>query len=92
MAFDFASKNRTYEAALTRTKACLQEDDRENGAMYLRKAIELADELSRFSSIEEFRVRFAGEKAKLLKIEQLLAKGENPFLKKVAVDSSPNKA
>ena len=91
MAFDFASKNRTYEAALARTKACLQEDDRENGAMYLRKAIELADELSRFSSIEEFRVRFSNEKSKLLKIEQLLQKGENPFLKKASVDATSNK-
>ena len=84
MAFDFQSKNRAYEAALERTKACLTQDDRENGMLYLEKAISLSLELSVNAAIPEFRARFDAESKQLMKIRTMLKEGNNPFVKKVA--------
>lgn len=85
MAFDFPSKNRAYEAALERTKACLKENDVDNGMLFLGKAIELSSELEANSVIPEFKAKYAKEHGQLLKIKERLDKGENPFLKKETV-------
>lgn len=90
MAFDYPGKNRAYEAALSRTKECLSADDRENGLLFLEKAISLSDELRLNAAIAEFQARFAKENASLRKIKALLEEGKNPFLKKTqAVDGAP---
>lgn len=90
MAFDYPGKNRAYEAALSRTKECLSADDRENGLLFLEKAISLSDELRVNAAIAEFQARFAKENASLRKIKALLEEGKNPFLKKTqAVDGAP---
>ncbi len=90
MAFDYPGKNRAYEAALSRTKECLSADDRENGLLFLEKAISLSDELRLNAAIAEFQARFAKENASLRKIKVLLQEGKNPFLKKTqAVDGAP---
>ena len=90
MAFDYPGKNRAYEAALSRTKECLSADDRENGLLFLEKAISLSDELRLNAAIAEFQARFAKENASLRKIKALLQEGKNPFLKKTqAVDGAP---
>ena len=90
MAFDYPGKNRAYEAALSRTKECLSADDRENGLLFLEKAISLSDELRLNAAIAEFQARFAKENASLRKIKTLLEEGKNPFLKKTqAVDGAP---
>ena len=81
MAFDYPSKNRAYEAALERTKEALRADDRENGALFLDKAISLSAELAANAAIFEFVARFKKEHDQLLKIKAMLEKGENPFLK-----------
>lgn len=82
MAFDFQSKNRAYEAALERTKSSLSQDDRTNGMLYLKKAIELSLELSVNAAIPEFRTRFEKENQQLNKIAKMLKEGNNPFIKK----------
>lgn len=82
MAFDFQTKNRAYEAALERTKAALTQDDRDNGALFLDKAISLSLELSVGSPVPEFRARFAAENKQLMKIRDMLKAGTNPFIKK----------
>lgn len=87
MAFDYPSKNRSYEAALARTKECLKANDVENGGLYLSKAIALSFELSQNAAIPEMASRFAKENAKLKRVQELLAKGENPFLKTKAQPS-----
>ena len=90
MAFDYPGKNRAYEAALSRTKECLSADDRENGLLFLEKAISLSDELRANAAVAEFQARFAKENASLRKIKALLQEGKNPFLKKTqAVDGAP---
>ena len=88
MSFDYASKNRAYEAALERTKAALTQDDRENGSLFLDKAISLSAELSLNAAIPEFRARFSKENQQLRKIADLLKAGTNPFLKKAAQPAS----
>ena len=90
MAFDYPSKLRAYEAALQRTKDALREDDRDNGTLFLDKAVSLSAELAANAAIAEFQVRFKKEHDQLLKIRGLLEKGENPFLKtKTVTPSSP---
>lgn len=88
MAFDFQTKQRTYEAALAKTKEALLEDDRQSGSMYLQKAIELSSELAANSAIDEFKARFSTENARLRKIDAALKAGNNPFLKKAVAENT----
>ncbi|MCR5491306.1 MAG: ATP-binding protein [Bacilli bacterium] len=82
MAFDFQTKLKTYEAALSKTKECLLANDTTSGSMYLAKAIELSAELAANAAVSDFKVRFSTEHARLLKIDAALKSGNNPFLKK----------
>ena len=89
MAFDYPSKNRAYEAALARTKECFRADDKENGMLFLDKAISLSKELADNAAIVEFKARFTKENTQLRKIKELVEKGENPFLKKQTTGNAP---
>ncbi len=85
MGYDYQSRNRAYEACLAQTKACLKNDDRENGAFYLSKAVALSSELSANAVVPELKNRFAREHEKLVKLQESLKAGNNPFLKKEVV-------
>lgn len=91
MAFDYAMKYRTYEAALNKTKELLGEDDRENGVYYLDKAISLSKELAVNAEVIEFKQRFSKENKKLIDIKkELIENGKNPFLKKMIQHTNSN--
>jgi|GEM_PF-1228841 len=87
MAFDYASKNRAYEACLARIKEYFSSDDIDNGKLFLDKAIALSRELAVNAVFPEFQAKFNKENGQLLKIKAKIDAGENPFKKKVAATS-----
>ncbi|MCR4898188.1 MAG: ATP-binding protein [Acholeplasmatales bacterium] len=91
MAFDYAMKYRTYDAALKNAKELLEKNDVENGLFYLDKAIALSKELSIKTEIFELKTRFSKEHKKLVEIRENIVKNKiNPFRKVVETKSGPN--
>lgn len=83
MAFDYAMKFRTYEAALNKTKEFLTSNDIENGLFYLEKAIVFSKELAVNANINEMRDKFNSENKKLVELKKrIVEKKENPFYKR----------
>lgn len=89
MAFDYAMKYRTYEAALDKTKEFLSNNDVENGLFYLDKAISLSKELALNTEVSEFKNKFTKEHKKLLDLKKNLVENKvNPFLKEKVTNNN----
>ena len=89
MAFNYAMKYRTYEAALNKVKELFSDGDTENGIYYLDKAISLSKELSLNAEVIEFKQRFEKENKKLITIKKnFLENGTNPFVKREKIENT----
>lgn len=80
--FNFEIKNQSYKLVLEKTKEFLQNDDIENGLIYLHKAIQLCSELMNNCIIVELKQTYIEEYKKLKYISSELSNNRNPFIKK----------
>lgn len=79
---NFLIKKETYESLLKKTKDSLVVDDKENGISYLKRAIEINEELISCCSILEIKERYKKEHSQLIQLrDSLIKNGTNPFLK-----------
>ncbi len=85
MGLDFQFKKSSYDTALAKIKEYLLKDDRENGAFFVAEAISLSHDLSLLAPFDGMKSRFSTENAKLIKLQEALKAGRNPFLQKATV-------